>query len=268
MVKHGYSKTTSNHCVFVKKFSDGNFIVLLLYVDDMLIVGQDFSKINHLKIELGKFFAMKDLGPAKQILGMKIIRDRKQGLIWLSQKNYVKKVLERFNMDNAKPVGSLLTVYFNFSSKQYSSNEKDKRKMMKILYSSAVGSLMYIMVCTRPNIAHTVGVVSRFLSNPEKEHWAVVKWILRYLRGTSNVCLCYGKDKPILDGFTDVDMVGDIDSRKSTSGYLMTFVRGAISWQSKLQKCVALSTTEAEFIAITEVCKEVFWLKQFLQELV
>lgn len=139
--------------------------------------------------------------------------------------------------------------------------------MLKVPYASTVGSLMYAMVCTRPDIAHAVGVVSRFLSNPGKEHWAAVKWILRYLRGTSKVCLYFGDGKPMLDGFTDSDMAGDIDSRKSTSGYLMTFAGGVVAWQSKLQKCVALSTTEAEFIAITEACKEELWLKKFLQEL-
>ncbi|PKI65278.1 hypothetical protein CRG98_014316 [Punica granatum] len=116
------------------------------------------------------------------------------------------------------------------------------------------------MVCTRPYIAHYVGVVSRFLSNPRKEHWNAVKWILRYLRGISKVCLHFGTGKPELVGYTDVDMVGDINSRKSTSGYLMTFVAGVISWQSRLQKCIALSTTEAEYIAVIEGCKEMLWL--------
>ena len=144
---------------------------------------------------------------------------------------------------------------------------KKKNEMQKIPYASIVGSLMYAMVCTRPDIAHAVGVVSRFLSDPGKEHWAAVKWILRYLQGTSKMSLCFGKGEPILDGFTDSDMSGDIDSRKSTSGYLITFAGGAVAWQSRLQKCVALSTIEAEFIAITEACKELSWLKKFLQEL-
>ncbi|CAL2257280.1 unnamed protein product [Prunus armeniaca] len=117
--------------------------------------------------------------------------------------------------------------------------------MAMVPYSSAVGSLMYAMICTRPDITHAVGVVSKFLSKPGREHWNAVKWILRYLRGTSK----------------------DLDSRKSTSGYLITFSGGAVSWQSKLQKCVALSTTEAEFIAATEACKEMLWMKRFLQEL-
>ena len=99
MMNNGFSKTTLDHCVFVKNFPDGKFIIILLYVDDMLIVGQDSTMINRLKLELSKSFAMKDLGPAKQILGMKIVCDLKEGLIWLSQESYIEKVLERFNMN-------------------------------------------------------------------------------------------------------------------------------------------------------------------------
>jgi hypothetical protein len=267
MVDHGYDRTTSDHCVFVKKFSDGEFIILLLYVDDMLIVGRDTSKIDKLKEELSTSFSMKDLGSAKQILGMKISRDRKNGKLWLSQESYIEKLLDRFNMSKAKPVSSTLAGHLKLSSKQSPTSEKEKEEMKKVPYASAVGSLMYAMVCTRPDIAHAVGVVSRFLSNPGKEHWAAVKWILRYLRGTSRVCLYFGNGKQVLDGFTDADMAGDIDSRKSTSGYLITYSGGAVSWQSRLQKCVALSTTEAEYIAITEAAKELLWMKKFLQEL-
>ena len=116
---------------------------------------------------------------------------------------------------------------------------------------------MYVMVCTRPDIAHAVGIVSIFLENPGKEHWEAVKRIFKYMRGTSKLCLSFGKGKPVIEGYTDANMVDDLDGRKSTSGYLFTFVRGAISWQSKLQKCVALSTTEVEYIAVIEACKEI-----------
>ena len=95
--------------------------------------------------------------------------------------------------------------------------------MMKIPYASTVGSLMYAMVCTWPDIGYVVGVVSRFMSNPGKEHWNAVKWILRYLKGTSNMCLRFGSRKPQLDGFTDSDMSADVDTRRSTSGYVMTY---------------------------------------------
>lgn len=105
------------------------------------------------------------------------------------------------------------------------------------------------------------------MSNLGEAQWAIVKWILRYLRGTSKLCLCVGSGDPVLKGFTDADYAGDKESRKFTSGYLMTFVGGAVPWQSKLQKCVYLSTTKAKYIAAAEACKEVLWMKHLLQEL-
>ena len=130
----------------------------------------------------------------------------------------------------SSPLGS----HLKLSSKQSPSSEKEKKEMQKVPYASVVGSLMYAMVCTRPDIAHVVGVFSKFLSNLGKEHWAAMKWILRYLRGTSKTCLCFGTDKLVLVGCTDADMEGDVDSRKFTFGYLIIFSRGVVSWQSRL----------------------------------
>uniref|UniRef100_A0A2N9J1S8 Integrase catalytic domain-containing protein n=1 Tax=Fagus sylvatica TaxID=28930 RepID=A0A2N9J1S8_FAGSY len=238
MVGQGYTRTDADHCVYVRQFPNGKFIILLLYVDDMLIVGQDANMVGSLKKELFKSFDMKDLGPARQILGMQILRDRKAKKLWLSQEKYVERVLERFNMKHAKPVSTPLGGHFKLSKKSCPSSNKEKENMASIPYSSAVGSLMYAMVCTRPDIAHAVGVVSRFMVNPGKEHLG-----------------------------SNADMAGDLDGRKSTSGFLFTFAGGAVSWQSKLQKCVALSTTEAEYIAATEAGKEMLWMKRFLQDL-
>lgn len=126
-------------------------------------------------------------------------------------------------MHKAKSVNTPLAGHFKLSSKQCPTSEKEKEEMMNTPYASAVGSLMYAMVCTRPDIAFAVGVVSRFLANPEKEHWKAVKWILRYLRGTNKSCICFGNGKLELQGYTDADWAGDKDSRKSTSGYITTF---------------------------------------------
>jgi len=117
-------------------------------------------------------------------------------------------------------------------------------------YALAVGSLMYVMACTRSNIAHAVGVMSIFHSNPDKDHWTIVKWILKYLRGISTLCLCYENAKPKLSDYLDADYVSNIDSRKSTSGYIMIFAEGTVLWQSRLQKCITLSTMEDEYSAI------------------
>lgn len=136
--------------------------------------------------------------------------------------------------------------------------------MLNVPYASVVGSLIYVMICTRPDIAYVVRVISRFLSNSDKEHWNVVKWIMRYLRGTSNMSFCFGSENSLLVGYTDADMAGDIDSKHSIFGYIACFASGAVSQQSKLQKCVALFTNEVEFIADIEACKELLWMKKLL----
>jgi len=137
-------------------------------------------------------------------------------------------------MENAKAVRTPLATHFKLSAKQSPSNEIEKSDMQQVPYASVVGSLMYAMMCTRPYIAHVVGTVSRFLSNPGGKHWNSVKWILRYLRGTICLNICFGGDKPTLVGYVDSDMGGDIDFRRSTSGYVIKFAGGVVAWQSRL----------------------------------
>ncbi|KAG6733210.1 hypothetical protein I3842_01G215700 [Carya illinoinensis] len=261
----GYIRCQADHCCYVRHF-DNSYIILLLYVDDMLIAGASIDEINNLKKQMSEHFAMKDLGAAKQILGMRIVRDRVRGMLRLSQAEYVKKVLSRFNMDKAKPVGTPLGSHFRLSKNQ-SQSEEEQGYMSKVPYASAIGSLMYAMVCTRPDIAHAVGVVSRYMSNPGKQHWEAVKWILRYLKGSSETCLCFSGERLEVQGYVDADLAGDIDSRKSTTGFVYTLGGTAVSWGSNLQKTVSLSTTEAEYIAVSEAAKEMVWLQGFLEEL-
>lgn len=194
MLEHGFQRLEVDHCVYIKRYDQGKYIILLLYVDGMLIVGHDKNKINRLKKDLGSKFAMKDLGPAQHILGMRIMRDRKNKRLWLSQEKYIKKLLDRFNMKDAKPIGTPLAAHFKLSTELCPSDDKEKEEMSRIPYASTVGNLMYAMVCTQPDIAYSVGVVSKFLTNPRKQHWQPVKWILRYLKGTSHYCLCFGHD--------------------------------------------------------------------------
>ena len=126
---------------------------------------------------------------------------------------------------------------------------------------------MFVMTCTRPDIAQAVGAVSRYMANPGGEHWNIVKKILRYIRGTSDAELCYGGSDFTVRGYVDSDFAGDLDKRKSTTGYVFTLAGGAVSWVSKLQTVVALSTTEAEYMAATQACKEAVWVKRLLEEL-
>jgi hypothetical protein len=139
--------------------------------------------------------------------------------------------------------------------------------MSHVPYSSVVGSLMYVMVCTRPDIAHAVGVLSRYMSKPEKEHWTTVKRVFRYLHGTTSYGLCYqGRlrlDRVVdIHGFVDADWAGDLDRRRSTSGYVFNLFGGSISWMSKRQDVVVLSTIEVEYMVSTHASKEAIWLQR------
>ena len=177
---------------------------------------------------------MKDLGAAKKILGMRIIRDKANGTLKLSLSEYVKKILSRFNMNEAKLVSTPLGSHFKLSEEQSSKTEEERDHINKVLYASAIGSLIYAMMYTRLDIAHIVGVMCRFMSRPGKQHWEAVKWILRYLRGLSDTCLCFTGTSLKLLGYVDVDFVGNIDSRKSTIEFVFTLGGIAISCASNL----------------------------------
>eukprot|EP00253_Pinus_taeda_P027996 PITA_27996 len=220
----GFTRSKADHCVYFKLIGDRVFY-LVLYVDDMLLVGNDKEIIQDLKTQLSSKFDMKDLGAANYILGMEIKRD------------------------------------------QCPKTQEEEEDMSCVPYASEVSSLMYAMVCTIPNIAHVVGVLSRFMSKPRKEHWTTVKQVFRYLRGTSDYGLCYqGRSRldKILDihGFVYADYARDLDQRKSTSGYVFNLFGGTVSWMNKKQFVVALSATEAEYMAATHVSKEVVWLQR------
>ncbi|GKD95841.1 retrovirus-related pol polyprotein from transposon TNT 1-94 [Tanacetum coccineum] len=205
MQRAGYKRCAIDHCCYLKKV-DSYSIILLLYVDDMLVAGFDMAEIKKLKRQLSQEFEMKDLG----------------------------KVLEKFNMKDAKARCQPLGDHFKLNKKQAPKTEALRRRMAKVPYALAAGSVMYAMVCKRLYIAHVVGAVSRFMSNLGREHWKAVKWLLRYLKGTSKATLYFSRKEVILEGFSDSDYGGCLDSGKSTTGY---------------------------------AGKELVWLKNFLEEL-
>ncbi|WVZ49078.1 LOW QUALITY PROTEIN: hypothetical protein U9M48_000459 [Paspalum notatum var. saurae] len=263
MIANGFKRSQYDSCVYIK-FVDGSPIYLLLYVDDMLIAAKSKVDIANLKAQLSSEFEMKDLGAAKKILGMEISRDRNSSLLFLSQHSYIQKVLRRFNMHDSNHTS--IASHFKLSSSQCPSTDSDFEYMSRIPYSSAVGSLMYAMVCSRPDLSYAMSLVSRYMANPGKEHWNAVKWILRYLRGTSDACLQFGRNREGLVGYVDSDHAADLDKRRSLTGYVFTVGGCAVSWRACLQSTVALSTTEAEFIAVCDACKEAVWLKGLYAE--
>ena len=262
-----FKRSQEDHCLYTRKISDGSLLILILYVDDMLIAGKSIDEIANLKQMLSNQFAMKDLGDANHFLGMRIKRNRKKGILELSQESYIQKVLQRFKMQEGKAVSTPLPSYLKLSKDDSPKSDAEKAEMAKVPYSSAVGSLMYVMIATRPDIAFAVGMVSRYMANPGKKHWIAVKHILKYLKGTANKCLRFGNSDASIVGYTDSDYGGCADTRRSTSGYVFLFAGGAISWRSCLQSCTSLSTTEAEYIAASDASKEAIWLARLVGDL-
>ena len=166
MIQIGYKRCEYDCCVYLKSLNDGSSIFLLLYVNDMLIAAKSTSEVNKLKILLSREFDMKNLRAAKRILRMEIRRERALWRLWLFQRGYVGKVLERFIMENAKPVSTPLANHFRLSTTQCPKIDDDVQDMSKVPYASAVECLMYAIVYTKPDLTQTVSTVSKFLSNP------------------------------------------------------------------------------------------------------
>nr|GEV43839.1 retrovirus-related Pol polyprotein from transposon TNT 1-94 [Tanacetum cinerariifolium] len=225
-----YNRLHADPCAYFKRFGNNDFIILRLYVDDMLVAGPNIDCINKLKAQLAREFEMKHLGPANKILGMQIHRDR-------------------------------------LSSKMSPNSEKERMDMFRALYAFVVGSVMFAMICTRPKIAHAVGVVSRYMAEPGRQHWKAVKRILRYIKGTSDVALCFGDSDLIVKRYVDSDYAGDLDESKSTTGYVFTLFGRTVSWVLKLQSIMSMSTIEAEYVAAAQASKEAVRLKMLLEEL-
>jgi hypothetical protein len=219
VVSFGFEIIDEDHCVYVIH-EKGKFVILLLYVDDMLLASNDIRYLTQIKDWLSSQFEMKDLGEAEFVLGVRIIRDRAKRQLALSQQSYIEKILKHFQMENCKPEVNPSAKGLYLSKSMNPKTEKDKDYMKDKPYASAVGSLMYAMLCTRPDICYAVGLVSRFQSDPGPIHWKAVKRIFRYLRGTANYSLCYQGSGTDLCGYTDADWAGDMDDRKSTSGYV------------------------------------------------
>ena len=232
-----------------------------VYVDDLLIIGPRGSKqIAYLKKTLDNRFKMTDLGPCHHYLGMEVIRDRDNRTLSISQSSYVQKVLYRFGMQDCKPAPTPMDTGIKLEPSKDATVAKVK------LYQAMVGSLMYLAYQTRPDICFGVVCLSRQNMSPSKEAFGAVKKLLRYLKGSANMKITYGIGTGF-EGFTDADWAGEITSRHSTGAYLFLLYGGAISWSSKLQTCVALSSCEAEYMAQTQASKEAIWISRLLKEL-
>jgi hypothetical protein len=234
-----------------------------VYVDDIILAGRTDKRIGEVKEALKEAFKVKDMGVLHYFLGVAIKQDHEGGKIWIGQSNYSTNVLEKYGMEDAKPVNTPVDVNNKLLAASEESELVDQR-----LYQSAVGSLLYLSCWTRPDVTFAVSNVARFCSKPTKHHWTAVKRIMRYLKGTQNHGLLYHRDgEKTIECYSDADWAGDLNDRRSTSGYVSILSGGAVSWRSKKQTNVALSTAEAEYMALASAAQEAIWLRQLNSEL-
>lgn len=257
-----FACSPNDPCLYTS-LNDPDSTTITVYVDDLLIASNSKEGLNRTKKLLSNKFDMKDLGEASSCLGLDIRRNRKEGTLNLSQTIYGKRVLDRFGMKDSKGCNTPMCAKSIDTVRDESSPLKNTTA-----YKQAIGSLMYLATCTRPDLAQSVGYLSRFQSEPHELHWNGIKRVLRYLKSTLSLGITYGiaANSPII-GYCDSDWAGCTNTRRSTSGYIFTFAGGAVSWASKRQTMVATSTCEAEYVSACAGTQEALWLRRICKDL-
>ncbi|KAA8490487.1 Retrovirus-related Pol polyprotein from transposon TNT 1-94 [Porphyridium purpureum] len=252
-----FSESTADPCLF-SKGPNGPYI--MIYVDDLVFIGEDEVTSNEVLLHLQGKFEVRDLGQVvkQKFAGYTLDYDQRNGIIRLNQSLYVQTILERFGMESANP----RKLPMEKDTKWYTATAEP----CKMPYMELVGALMYLCTCTRPDISFAVGVLARSMANANESHWNAAKGVLRYLKGTINYGLQFSSNgNSDLIGYVDSDYASDLRTRRSTTGYAFTINGSVVSWKSRLQPTVALSTTEAEYMALSDACKEAQWF-QYLME--
>ena len=266
---------SSETCLYVYK-EGKNLCFLVVYVDDLLLAGSSRQFMDQIKNKRRNTYKMRDLGSASLVLGLNIKRDRKHRTITLSQRKYIDSVLERCGMAECNPVFTPMATNAKMTVDDPVDNTTVTHMALRangpvISYQSAVGMLMWAMLGTRPDLAYVTGIVGRYSANPKRCHWELLKRVFRYLKGTRDWGITYngsgiGMDMNFL-GYTDADWNGDNDTSRSTSGYVFISNDGAISWSSRRQSMVALSSTESEYIGLSNAGQHLAWLRSFFEEI-
>ena len=260
LLKIGFIVLNSDNCIFINKNIG---VIICLYIDNLAIIAPNSSTINRFISSIKEYFTIKDLGPIKDYLGIDIDLNSDKGYIKLSQANYIKKVLAKYSMENCNPISTPL----DSKIKLEPNKEQASRDEIK-WFQGIIGSLLYITLGTRPDLAYSVIKLARYASNPSNNHIILVKRILRYLKATIDYNIIYNKSSTrYISGYCDSDYAGDIATAKSTLGWIFLIAGSPISWKSKLQTIIAQSTTEAEYIAINSVSKEAVYIKNLMTEL-
>lgn len=259
LIKLGATPSKGDPCLF--HIGSGEDITLIAtYVDDILVASRDQKKIDELRRGLSKHFEIKNIGPAKHCLGIEFQQSKQR--VTMSQPGYIRSLLERFKMTECHPVVTPLDPGLKLKKAEVQSDED-----LKLPYRELVGALTYLASTTRPDISYAVSFLGQFNNCYSSEHWKVAKRVVRYLKGTIDMGLAFSPDSKPMNGFVDADWGNATEDRRSFSGYVFLLGGGPVSWESRKQRTVALSTTEAEYMALSECVKEAIYLRRFVNEL-
>ena len=258
---------TGDVSIFVRQ-RGGAHEILVVYVDDLTMMANSLHLIVETKQALQGKFRLKDLGELKHYLNIRVTRDRGSRLIYLDQEVYINSVLKRFECHNSNPEPTPLAVSTKLEANPEDPSLCPQSRIKE--YRSILGSLMYAMLGTRPDIAFAVSRLCQYQSNPSTAHMTAVRHVLRYLRGTSSLRLCLGHDDENgddLEGFTDADFASDTDNSISMSGWAFFLGRGAVCWSARKQQSVAKGTFDSEYFAADEACQQLKWLDVFAEQI-
>jgi len=231
-------------------------LILAIHINNCILTGSSLELISQYKVKLNSCYTLTNLGPVHWLLSIKITCNRSAHSISLSQTAYIDTIVSRFGLSDAKSYDTPMTPGIVHSRSDCPSDPAELNRMKKTPYCKAIGSLMYASVATHPDITYSISTLSCFLDNPGTIHWEAAKQVLCYLSGTKNLTLTYGEECHDLVGYTDADGASH-EHHHAVSGYTFLINGGAISWQSRKQEIVTLSTAEAEYVATTHAAKDV-----------
>ena len=255
-----------DHSVFFQRSSDEQMIIAVA-MDDMVVTLKQAEDITRFKADIQRYWEITDNGPIRWFLGFQISRDRTVWTISINQSVYIQAMVNKFRLTNSAPVATPMVTGATFSTANSPSTPTQVAHMCRIPYAEAIGSVLWPVVISWPDAAFAVSILLQFIQNPRPAHWEVLKHVIVFLGSMKDLWLTFGRwSKPATEGFCNADWGGQ-KHRHSISSYSFHMGAGAISWSSKKQHVVALSSTEAEYIAQTHMAKEALWLRSFLREL-
>lgn len=260
----GFKRSENDYCLYMKEMK-GEYMYLLLYVDDICLSGPNLENLKECKERLMKEFQMKDKGDLRFFLGLEIDYKKEEGILKIGQKKYVEGILRRFKFVNCHSVSTPIDPKLRINLIERNEENMEEKPVREL-----IGCLMYLMLGSRPDISFGVNYLSRYQDRNRKEVWVSLKRLLRYLKGTTNMQLVYKRnkiEKHILSCYVDADWATDINDRKSVSGYLIKIFGNVVSWITRKQHCVAMSSTEAELIALCSAVQDTLWYKKLLNDM-